>query len=94
MPHNYFKRVSKDKLRKGDRIYYGDKQFGYYVRKQKSHATMGKSSVTPHGARKGQIMIAIWNPHALGSGGASKANVYLPKKGIKKAVRGYVRKPK
>ncbi len=96
MPDKFFKKIPKNKARKGDRIFYtrkGKKQFGYYVGKQKCHATLKKSSVVPYGSRKGQKMEAIWNPH-VGGGRSSDANVFLPKNKIKKVVRGYKRKPK
>jgi len=89
MPDKYFKKISKEKMRKGDRVFYKDK-FGYYHGKQKVFATLPKSNVVPYGSTKGQIMIAIWNPHNHGE----SPNVFLPKNKIKKVVRGYKRKPK
>jgi len=96
MPDKYLVKIDKNKVKKGDRVIYTrkkSKEFGYYVGKQTSHANLKKSSVTPRGAKKGQKMIGIWNPH-VGGGKSNDANVFLPKKSILKVKRGYKHKPK
>lgn len=97
MPDNYFKKIAKNKVRKGDRVFYtdayGNKEFGYYVKKQKAHATLDPSSVTPYGVVKGRKYYALWNPHGICSGSGNEANVFLPLSKIEKVVRGYKNKP-
>jgi len=81
-----WKEVSKTAtLGKGDQVIYAKSDFGYYVKMQKVHISISKkekTSVAPFGARRNQVMVGLWNPNTLASGGPNEANVYIPKNKI------------
>jgi len=72
-------------LEKGDQVFYRKNAFGFYVKMQKVHINISKkekTSVAPFGARRNQVMVGLWNPYTLASGGPNEANVYIPKNKI------------
>jgi len=89
----YWKDIPKNKMRKGDQVWYTDNDFGFYVRKHKANISMKRNSAVPFGCRKNQMLIGIWDPHR-GFGNTNSASVLIPKSKIKRVRRHYKGKPK
>lgn len=78
----------------GDQVWYtwrGEPEFGFYVKMQLMHADMlnDVSSVAPFGAKKGEILVSLWNPHLISgaSGNPHEANVFIPKNKIIRVIK-------
>lgn len=91
----YWKQIPKTKMRKEDQVWYGKGKFGFFVKMQKIHIDLKTSDriskrLAPYGAKKGQVLVGLWNPNiGLSGGGVNKANVYIPKSKIRKVMRSY-----
>ena len=84
----YWKDIQKNKMRKGDQIWYTNNDFGFYVKMYTAQINMKKNSAVPFGCRKKQKLVGIWDPHT-GYGNTSDATVMIPKNRIKRIRRSY-----
>ena len=89
----YWKDIPRNKMRKGDQVWYTDSDFGFYVKMYTANISMKRNSAVPFGCRKNQKLVGIWNPHR-GFGNTDDATVLIPKSKIKRVRRSYKNKPK
>lgn len=86
-----WKKSSVSKMKKEDQVWYtwrGEPEYGFFVKMQLIHIDIlnDVSSVAPFGAKKGETLVALWNPHHLAVGNPSEANTFIPKNKIDKVM--------